>query len=176
MSGEPRVGVIGLGAMGSAAAFHLARRGARVVGFERFGPAHTQGSSHGESRIIRKAYYEDPCYVPLLIRAYELWAELESLSGESLFTRTGGLMLGLPDSEVVSGSLASAARWNLACRRLTAGEVHDLYPAFRPSPELVGVTEPDAGVLRPEAAVLCHLRAAAERGAELHFGERVAAW
>src|SRR5579859_1154107 len=82
--------VVGLGGMGSAAAYHLARRGVRVLGLERFTPAHTRGSSHGYSRIIRQAYFEDPAYVPLLLRAYELWREIEQASGRSLLTITGG--------------------------------------------------------------------------------------
>ena len=87
--------VAGLGAMGSAAAFHLARAGCRVVGFDRFTPPHALGSSHGKSRIIREAYFEDPLYVPLVQRAYECWAELEALSGRRLLTRTGGLISSL---------------------------------------------------------------------------------
>jgi len=86
--------VIGLGGMGSAAVAHLAARGARVLGLERFGPAHDQGSSHGGSRIIRQAYFEDPAYVPLLLRAYELWAQLERETDQKLMTITGGLMIG----------------------------------------------------------------------------------
>src|SRR3982750_3794535 len=100
--------IIGLGAMGSAAAYQLARRGQRVLGLEKFTPAHDQGSSHGQSRIIRQAYFEDPAYVPLLLRAYELWAQIERESGEKLLTIPGGLMLGEPDSTVVAGSIRSA--------------------------------------------------------------------
>ena len=87
----PDVIVLGLGGMGSAAAAHLAARGVRVLGLEQFTPAHALGSSHGDSRIIRQAYFEDPAYVPLLLRAYELWHELEADSGADLMTLTGGL-------------------------------------------------------------------------------------
>src|SRR5690349_19551882 len=93
--------VVGLGGMGSAAAAHLAGRGLRVLGLERFGPAHALGSSHGGSRIIRQSYFEDPAYVPLLRRAYELWGELEADTGADLMTLTGGLYLGRPTSRVV---------------------------------------------------------------------------
>ena len=86
--------VVGLGAMGSAAAYHLARRGQRVLGLEQFEPGHTRGSSHGETRIIREAYFEHPVYVPLVQRAYALWRELEEASGAALYLRTGGLMIG----------------------------------------------------------------------------------
>jgi sarcosine oxidase len=86
--------VVGLGAMGSAALFHLAQRGVRVIGFDRFAPPHTLGSTHGLSRIIREAYYEHPCYVPFVQRAYELWADLERRAARRLFHQTGGLMIG----------------------------------------------------------------------------------
>src|ERR1700716_3787334 len=96
--------VVGLGAMGSATLYELARRGKRVLGLEAFGPGHQLGSSHGESRVIRLAYYEHPNYVPLLERAYELWAELEQRSGAELLHITGGLMIGVPETELVSGA------------------------------------------------------------------------
>jgi len=105
--------IIGLGAMGSSAAYQLARRGARVLGLERFTPAHDQGSSHGQSRIIRQAYYENPSYVPLLLRAYELWAEIEREANETLLTITGGIMIGEADSKVVDGSIRSAREHSL---------------------------------------------------------------
>src|SRR6266496_3248775 len=99
--------------MGSAAACHLARRGQRVLGLDRFTPPHAFGSSHGKTRIIREAYFEHPLYVPLIQRAYELWAELEIQSGRNLFQPTGGLMIGRPDSAVVTGALRSAKEHRL---------------------------------------------------------------
>jgi sarcosine oxidase len=162
--------------MGSAAAFYLARRGAEVVGLETLGPAHDQGSSHGESRIIRQAYFEDPGYVPLVLRAYQLWRELEESSGQRLLEITGGAMIGLPDGALVSNSLESARRWDLPYRILTAGELHSEFPVFHPQSGQVGLLEPEAGVLAPERAVLAHLQLAAALGADLHFGERVEEW
>src|SRR5438034_11053061 len=106
--------VVGLGAMGSAALYQLARRGQRVLGLEAFEPGHRLGSSHGESRVIRLAYYEHPNYVPLLHRAYALWEDLERASGEQLLRITGGLMIGAPDSALVSGAHASAVQHRLA--------------------------------------------------------------
>src|ERR1051326_1552070 len=100
--------VVGLGAMGSSALYQLSRRGLRVLGIEAFAPGHRLGSSHGESRVIRLAYHEHPSYVPLLHRAYALWSELEAESGQDLLTITGGLMIGPPESELVSGALHSA--------------------------------------------------------------------
>ncbi|MGN6362827.1 MAG: FAD-dependent oxidoreductase, partial [Thermomicrobiales bacterium] len=105
--------VLGLGAMGSATAYHLARRGTRVLGLDAYPRGHTQGSSHGRSRIIREAYFEAPEYVPLVQRAYDLWRELETESGQALLTLTGGLNLGAPDSELVTGALASARQHQL---------------------------------------------------------------
>lgn len=171
-----RVVVVGLGAMGSAAAFHLARRGAQVTGLETFGPAHDRGSSHGESRIIRQAYFEGPGYVPLVLDAYRLWRELEALSKERLLETTAGVMIGAPDGDIVTGSLASARKWDIPHRLLTADEVLREFPALHPQPGQVGLVEPEAGVLAPELAVLAHLRQAASLGAELHFGERVLGW
>src|SRR6266566_6189304 len=100
--------VVGLGAMGSSALYQLSRRGLRVLGLEAFEPGHRLGSSHGESRVIRLAYFEHPNYVPLLQRAYELWDQLERTSGAKLLHITGGLMIGRPDTELVSGARASA--------------------------------------------------------------------
>jgi sarcosine oxidase len=176
--GEPTYDVVvaGLGAMGSAAAFHLARRGARVLGLDRFAPPHDRGSSHGRSRIIREAYFEDPLYVPLVQRAYELWDELEIAAGTQLFRRTGGLMLGPRDGAVVSGALASARRHGLAHEELDATEVTRRFPAFHPTPGMVGVWEPRAGYLVPERAVAAHLALAAQHGAELRTGESVLRW
>src|SRR5438270_8244590 len=101
------VAVVGVGAMGSMALWRLAARGARVVGLERFEPGHDKGSSHGESRIIRTAYYEGPQYVPLVQESFTLWRQLERESGTSLLTTTGALMIGHPDGGLVSGTLAS---------------------------------------------------------------------
>ena len=109
--------VAGVGGMGSAALYHLARRGRKVLGIERFEIAHDRGSSHGESRIIRKAYFEHPGYVPLLHRIYHLWAELETISGRRLFERTGLVLAGPPHGEVISGVRRAAGRRRLVRRR-----------------------------------------------------------
>ena len=120
MADRADVIIVGLGAMGSAAAYHLAKRGRRVLGFDRFHPPHTLGSSHGGTRIIREAYMEDPSYVPHVQRAYDLWAELEAESGKTLLTQTGGLMIGAPDSDVVLGALESARLHDLPHELLDA--------------------------------------------------------
>ncbi|KAB8142729.1 N-methyl-L-tryptophan oxidase [Chloroflexia bacterium SDU3-3] len=168
--------VVGLGAMGSAAAYHLAQRGQRVLGLEQFTPTHSNGSSHGRSRIVRQAYFEGAAYVPLLLRAYELWRQLERDSGERLLTLSGGLMIGPPDSATVAGALHSAREHGLAHELLDAAEIQRRYPMMRPSPGTVALYEPNAGVVIPELANLAHQRLAAARGAELHFEEPVLGW
>lgn len=168
--------VIGLGGMGSAAARHLAARGQRVLGLERFWPAHDQGSSHGGSRIIRQAYFEDPAYVPLLLRAYELWDEIERATGAELKTETGGLMIGAADSLTVAGSLRSAREWGLPHEMLDAAAIGRRFPTLRPGEDTVAFLERRAGFVRPEASVAAHLRLAEGRGAELRFGEPVVSW
>ena len=164
--------VLGLGGMGSAAAYHLAGRGLRVLGLEQFTPAHARGSSHGGTRIIRKAYFEDPAYVPLLVRAYELWRELDP----ALLKVTGGLMLSRASEPVFAGALASAEQHGLAHQVLDAGALRRGYPSLRVSDDLMGLFEADAGALLPEACVQAHLDGAAQRGADLRFGVRVAGW
>jgi monomeric sarcosine oxidase len=158
--------VLGTGGVGSAALFHLARRGLRVLGIDRFGPGHDRGSSHGETRIIRQAYFEHPDYVPLLLRAYELWAELEELTGEKLFHKVGLLQVGPRDGAVVSGVLKSARQHGLTVEELTASQTERRFPGFVVPSELTGVFELQAGYLLVENCVLAHLQAAKKHGAE----------
>jgi sarcosine oxidase len=168
--------VVGLGAMGSAALHQLSRRGQRVLGLEAFGPGHRLGSSHGESRVIRLAYYEHPSYVPLLRRAYELWADLERESGEALLRITGGLMIGTPESELVSGARASAEQHGLEHQILDAAELRRRYPAFAPVADEVALWEPHAGFLRPELCIETHIRLAHQAGAVTRYEEPVRSW
>jgi len=168
--------VIGLGGMGSAAAAHLAGRGLSVLGLERFGPAHDQGSSHGGSRIIRQSYFEDPAYVPLLLRAYELWRQLERDADAELMTLTGGLYSGAPESLTFAGSLRASREWDLPHEVLDAADIRRRFPTFAAPDGEVGVFEEAAGFVRPEATVSAHVRLAEQRGAELHFGEPALDW
>lgn len=168
--------ILGLGGMGSAAAAHLAARGKRVLGLEQFGPVHDRGSSHGQTRIIRKAYWEDPSYVPLLLRAYELWSELERRSGKQLYLRTGGLMVGDPSSALITGSRRSALEHDLAHEMLDAQAIRSRFPAMRPLPHEIALFEEPAGILFPEACVQAHLDWAAASGATLRFETRVKSW
>src|SRR5262245_50173890 len=131
--------VIGLGAMGSAAAYHLAANGARVLGVDRLRPPHELGSSHGRTRIIRDAYFEHPSYVPLVQRAYELWAALEERSGRELLLQTGGLMIGPANGAIVSGALRSAQEHKLDHKLLSAAELRQRFPVFNVDGNTVAV-------------------------------------
>ncbi|WP_414943933.1 N-methyl-L-tryptophan oxidase [Amycolatopsis sp. cmx-11-32] len=168
--------VIGLGGMGSAAAYRLARRGQRVLGIDQFAPVHNLGSSHGGSRITRQAYFEDPAYVPLLVRAHELWDGIERDSGRKIFTRCGGIMLGGPDSRTVTGSLASARRWGLPHEIWDASEVRRRFPTMNPTDGEIALYEENAGFVVPEGSVAAHLQLAARAGAELRHEEKVLSW
>jgi sarcosine oxidase len=168
--------VIGLGAMGAAAACELSRRGASVIGIDRHEPPHGLGSTHGRSRIIRDAYFEHPLYVPLVLRARELWTELEELTGTMLYRRTGGLMVGPPDGALVTGALASASTHALEHEYLDGDDVQRRFPGLRAEPGHAAVFEPNAGVLNPEACVRTLLSIAAGYGATLHTATPVGGW
>ncbi len=170
------VAVIGLGGMGSAIAAHCATRGASVVGLEQFGRAHEWGSSTGRSRLIRKAYFEDPAYVPLLQRAYELWRELEHASGEELLKITGLLLVGQGDAAILRGAQAAAHEHGLDLERLNAREIAARYPTVQLLPNEIGLFEAEGGVLAPERASEAHLGVAARAGAHLRFGAAVSRW
>jgi len=168
--------VVGLGAMGSATLAELAARGRRVLGLDRFVPPHDLGSSHGKSRIIREAYFEDPRYVPLVQRAYQRWAELERETGRTLVLRTGGLMIGPPRGALVSGARLSAETHALPHECLSAAETRAAYPALRVSDDAIAVREPRAGVLFPEACIAAQLERARRHGAEIRGDEPALAW
>ncbi|MFP5078015.1 N-methyl-L-tryptophan oxidase [Rhizobium sp. YIM 134829] len=169
------VAIVGLGAMGSAAAAHLAARGVRVVGFEAAYPAHPLSSSHGDSRLIRLGYFEDPAYVPLLRRAYENWRKLEQALREEILTLTGVLQIGAPDCDVVLGTKKSAALHGLTIEMLDRETVRQRHPAFTMDEGEVACFDPQGGYLRPERAIAGHVRLAAAAGAQLHFNEAVEA-
>jgi sarcosine oxidase len=168
--------VVGLGAMGSASAYALAARGLRVLGLDRDHPPHRHGSHHGESRIIRKAYYEHPGYVPLLERTFAAWRELEERAHAPLFLRTGGLMIGCATGELVPGVLASARAHRLPHEVLSADALAARYPQFHVERSMIAVWEDDAGILYPEACVRAFLEGARATKAELRYGEPVREW
>ena len=165
--------VVGLGAVGSGAVYRLAQRGLSVAGIERFAPGHDRGSSHGLTRVIRKAYFEAPDYVPLLERAYELWDEIEDTSGEEIFLRTGVLEVGPPNGEVVPGVLRAAKEHNLDVHPLESGEIEDRFPGFRVPAHLSGVFEADGGILKVERCVELQAELARQKGAQLRTNTSV---
>ena len=168
--------VVGVGGLGSAALFHLARSGLRVLGIERFGVPNEQGSSHGVTRIIRLAYYEDPSYVPLLRRAYVLWRELEELGGEQLLHITGSVDAGPPDSFVFEGSVRSCLEHGLEHEVIDGAEVNCRFPGYRLPAESMAVFQPDGGFLLPERCIVAHVDAALVAGATVKTDERVLGW
>lgn len=168
--------VLGLGGFGSAALAHVARRGCRVLGIERFSIAHDRGSSHGETRIIRKAYFEHPDYVPLLIRAYELWRELEKASERSLYVESGLVLGGAPQGETIRGALKSARQHHVQVEEISLSEARRQFPLLTFRDEDAVVFEPEAGYLRVEDCVTAHFNEALTLGATATSGETVLEW
>jgi len=176
---EPRydVIVIGLGGMGSASAYHLARRGRRVLALEQHDLLHQLGSSHGLTRIIRLAYHEHPSYVPLLRRAYELWHDLEADAGEHLLVTTGSVEGGPQDGPMFRGALEAAELHDLPHEVLTGDELRARYPAYGElDPDVRVVWQPDGGFLLAERTIVAHVNGALRHGAELRFREGVTRW
>ncbi|QDV92346.1 Monomeric sarcosine oxidase [Phycisphaerae bacterium RAS2] len=168
--------VLGVGAMGAAACYHLAQRGLRVVGLEQFDLCHDRGSSHGRSRVFRKAYFEDPRYVPLLHEAYAAWGRLEQETGQTLLNFVGCLNIGRADHPCLRGVRASVTQHGLAHEVLSAEEVRRRHPAFEPPPDHVAVYEADAGYLCPEDCVRAMADRARRAGAELRERTVVRSW
>jgi sarcosine oxidase len=168
--------VIGVGGVGSAAIYHLARQKARVIGLDRFPPGHDRGSSHGKTRIIRLAYFEHPNYVPLLRRAYELWYELEDRVQSKLFHQVGLLYGGSANGELISGINRSVSAHQLHVDELSANDVTARWPGYRLPDSYTAIFEKDAGYLLVEDSVKAQLQAAVDAGAEVQCGIAVRRW
>lgn len=165
--------VLGLGGMGSSALYHLARRGLKPLGLEQFGVAHDRGSSHGETRIIRKAYFEHPSYIPLLQRAYDLWRELEQESGRALFNPCGLMVAGPPEGDVIQGVHRAAQLYDVEVEQVPDTEFAARFPGFL-IPDGFEVTwEPEAGFLHVEECVRTHLECAERLGATVCLNEKI---
>src|SRR5262245_13076471 len=162
--------------MGSAALFHLARRGKRVLGLEQFDVPNELGSSVGTSRIIRLAYAEDPRYVPLLRRAYTLWHELEQVAGERLLIQTGSIDAGPENGAIVSGSRRSCAEHGLPHDVMDAATLRQRFPGYQLTLNMMAVFQPQGGFLMSERCIVAHISAALAHGAEIHGRERVIGW
>jgi sarcosine oxidase len=170
------VAVLGVGGIGSAACYHLARTGLRVVGIEQFSIPHSRGSSHGVTRILREGLHENETYVPLVRRALELWRELEKTSGTQLFYQTGSLDIGLPGSSIVVGSLNSCQRWSIPHETFAASELRRRYPVLRIYDEMVAVFQPNSGFVLAEGSITAHVNGACDHGAEIHGHEKMIGW
>ena len=171
--------IIGLGAMGSAAAYQLARKGAVVLGIDRFSPPHKQGSSHGDTRIIRQAIGEGVEYTPLVLRSYELWDEIQQATGKPVLTITGGLIMTGAAGSMRHGSsfleqtVASAHQYNIPHSILDAGQIAERFPQFKLRGSEQGYFEEKAGFLRPELCIEAQLELAQRHAAHLAFNEKV---
>jgi sarcosine oxidase len=165
--------VVGVGGMGSAALYHLARRGKHVLGLERFDVPHEHGSSHGVTRIIRLAYFEHPAYVPLMRRAYELWRELETDAGEQLLHVTGIVEAG---ERIYEGTLLACREHGLPHDAVDGREIGRRFPGYRLPPDLQAIFQPDGGFVLPERCVVAHVEGALSRGAVVRARERVLEW
>jgi sarcosine oxidase len=168
--------VCGVGAMGSAAVYQLACRGQRVLGLEHFNIPHDQGSSHGVTRIIRLAYYEHPSYLPLLMRAYELWRELQKQFGEQLLFITGSVDISRPDEGVFQGSLRSCLEYKLPHEVLAGRQVNARFPGFRLPDSMSAVFQPEGGFLTPERCIVANVVLAQAKGAEVRAQEPILGW
>ncbi len=168
--------IIGLGGMGAATAWHLARRGQRVLGLEQFDLVHDRGSSHGASRIIRQAYFEHPDYVPLLKRAYTYWHELGEESDAETMNLCGMFVAGRPGDDVVSGTRRAAAAHGLPLESVSADDAVVRFPGLRADPDMDILFDPLGGYLCVENCVASHLAGARSRGAELRPNEGALSW
>ncbi len=168
--------VVGLGAMGAAVSWQLARRGLEVIGLDRYVPPHDGGSTHGESRITRLAVGEGDEYVPLVRRSHELWREIEAETGDALLTQTGGVVIGGPGSSFATRTQKIAVRHAIAHEALDGTELHRRFPMFAVGEAARAYYEPDAGYVRPEAAVAAQLSLAATAGARLRLAEPALEW
>lgn len=168
--------VVGVGGMGSAVLYELARRRLRVLGLEQHQIGHDRGSSHGQFRIIRKAYFEHPDYVPLVTEAYKGWKAIEERTGHSLWQRTGLVMFGEPDHPVIRKTQAAIEAYHLDIEEIGAREVPERFAQFRIHPAAIALYEPDAGFLRVERCVRSYVDAAVSLGAEIRTGICVRSW
>ena len=168
--------VVGVGAMGSATVYQLARRGQRVLGIDRYDIPNEMGSSHGVTRMIRLTLQEDPSYVPLVRRAYELWHELENVSGERLLFTTGSIRAGLEGSRMFEGSREACEVHNIPHLVMTGPEVNRRFPGYQLSEDTLAVYQADGGFLLSERCIVNQVAAALELGAEVHGREQVLAW
>ena len=178
---HPEVLVIGLGAMGSAVVYQLAKRGVKVIGIDQFTPPHAYGSTHGETRITRQAIGEGSQFVPLAMRSHQLWREIEAESGQPLLTACGGLIMARNGSasrmheqtDFLGNTIRAAKEFAIPHEQLDASAITSRFPQFILQGDEIGYFEPGAGYLAPEACVAAQFMLAARLGADIRFGETV---
>src|SRR6185503_9603877 len=168
--------VIGVGSMGSSACYYLAGRGYKVLGLEQFDIPNELGSHTGQSRIIRKAYFEHPDYVPLLNGAYENWKDLENETETQIYYRTGLVYFGRPEHELIKGVKLSASLYNIPLETVDASSAAKRFPQFKLPPGFETIFEPDAGFITPEKAITLYKERAKKKGAKIHTNEKVIGW
>lgn len=168
--------IIGVGSMGASTCYYLSERGYKILGLEQFDIPHEQGSYTGQSRIIRKAYFEHPDYVPLLIRAYENWKKFEAETGIKLYYRTGLLYAGNPDHIIVKGVKKSAASYDIPLENLKPPSAFERFPQFKIPAGFEILFEPDTGFITPEKAIQLYTKEAIKKGATIHTQEKVLEW
>ena len=168
--------VIGVGTMGAPACYYLAKRGYKVLGIEQFDITHEFGSHDGQSRIIRKAYFEHPAYVPLLNKAYENWKKLEDDTGEQVYYQTGVAYFGRQHETVLKGVKLSADRYNIPVEKIDIASSKKRFTQFNIPENFETLFEPEAGFITPEKAIKLYAGQAVKFGAEIHTHEKVIDW
>ena len=165
--------ILGCGAVGSAAAYAASKQGLEVLCIEQFGPCHDKGSSHGETRIFRKAYFDNPEYIPLLHAAYDGWKDLEAKSGKRLFVDEGLLVIGEQDQSFLKTMQDISQQHQLQTDYLSANDIKQRFPMFEVMDNMSGVYEPQGGYLLPEAIIETHIDLAKQAGGQFNFNEKV---
>ena len=168
--------VLGIGSMGSSSCYHLSKRGFKILGIEQFDIPHNYGSHNGHSRIIRKAYFEHPSYVPLLEGAYKNWEILQKEYGEQIYFKTGLLYFGPEDHLLIKGSRRSAEQYGIKINQFTAEEQKEKYPQFKIPETFVNMLEKDAGFITPERAIIAFTKLAQNNGAKINTNEKAVKW
>ncbi|MBS1558161.1 MAG: N-methyl-L-tryptophan oxidase [Bacteroidetes bacterium] len=168
--------VLGVGSMGSSSCYYLAKQGLSVLGIEQFSIPHEGGSHAGQSRIIRKAYFEHPNYVPLLEAAYKNWKDLETETGIQLYFKTGLLYFGKPESPLIKGLKLAAEKYKVPIQPVSVQEMKNRFSSFQIPSEYERMMEPDAGFVTPERAILAYTERALQLGASIHVQEKTLAW
>src|ERR1041385_5302312 len=168
--------IIGLGSMGSSACYHLAAKGQKVLGLDQFDIPHENGAHGGQSRIIRKAYFEHPDYVPLLEYAYHNWKELEKTIHTQLYWKTGLAYFGNPDHIMMRGVKRSSSLYNIPLLEYEERAAMKKFSTFKLPKDYYCYYEPEAGFVAPAKTIQAYYKLALDKGAMIHTNEKVMTW